>query len=126
MPRARSFYFDWRRTRKAQQAFDAAFTPAVSLIRGLDVALGLLLERGLELGRGDGKALQRAEHIGEPKADEADPPLLDRPQDVVELLLHADSVRSVFRPTTGRKPRGNAPFTLTKGADLITVTRPSQ
>jgi aspartate aminotransferase-like enzyme len=42
------FYFDWERTRKAQQVFDAAFTPAVSLVVGLDVALGLLLERGLE------------------------------------------------------------------------------
>ena len=45
---SRSFYFDWRRTRKAQQIFDAAFTPAVSLIRGLDVALGLIAEAGLE------------------------------------------------------------------------------
>src|SRR4029078_1324470 len=35
-PRALSF--DWQRTREAQHAFDAAFTPAVSLIRGLDVA----------------------------------------------------------------------------------------
>ena len=42
------FYFDWERTRKAQQIFDAAFTPAVSLVKGLDVALGLLLEQGLE------------------------------------------------------------------------------
>ncbi|MHB8641789.1 MAG: pyridoxal-phosphate-dependent aminotransferase family protein [Gaiellaceae bacterium] len=42
------FYFDWERTRKAQAAFDAAFTPAVSLVRGLDVALGMLLERGLD------------------------------------------------------------------------------
>ena len=42
------FYFDWERTRKAQAAFDAAFTPAVSLVRGLDVALGMILERGLE------------------------------------------------------------------------------
>ena len=42
------FYFDWETTRKAQAAFDAAFTPAVSLVRGLDVALALLLERGLE------------------------------------------------------------------------------
>ncbi len=48
LPTARSFYFDWRRTKKAQEAFDAAFTPAVSLIRGLDVALGMLFERGLE------------------------------------------------------------------------------
>jgi aspartate aminotransferase-like enzyme len=42
------FYFDWERTRKAQAVFDAAFTPAVSLVIGLDVALGLLLENGLE------------------------------------------------------------------------------
>jgi len=45
---ARSFYFDWRLTKKAQDALDAAFTPAVSLVRGLDVALGLLLDAGLE------------------------------------------------------------------------------
>src|SRR5262249_33233391 len=42
------FYFDWERTRKAQQIFDAAFTPAVSLVVALDVALGLLLGQGLE------------------------------------------------------------------------------
>ncbi len=42
------FYFDWERTRKAQAIFDAAFTPAVSLVTGLDVALGLLLDVGLE------------------------------------------------------------------------------
>jgi aspartate aminotransferase-like enzyme len=43
-----SFYFDWERTRTAQQKLDSAFTPAVSLIVALDVALGLLLESGLE------------------------------------------------------------------------------
>ena len=48
LPPSRTFYFDWRATKKAQQAFDAAFTPAVSLIRGLDVALGMILEDGLE------------------------------------------------------------------------------
>ncbi len=42
------FYFDWQRTRKAQQKYDAAFTPPVSLVAGLNVALGLLLEEGLE------------------------------------------------------------------------------
>jgi serine---pyruvate transaminase len=42
------FYFDWAKTRKAQEAVDAAFTPAVSLVAALDVALGLLLEEGLE------------------------------------------------------------------------------
>jgi aspartate aminotransferase-like enzyme len=42
------FVFDWERTRTAQRKLDAAFTPAVSLIAGLDVALGLLLEEGLD------------------------------------------------------------------------------
>ncbi|HET7572064.1 MAG TPA: alanine--glyoxylate aminotransferase family protein [Gaiellaceae bacterium] len=42
------FYFDWQRTRKAQLKLDAAFTPPVSLVAGLDVALGLLLEEGLD------------------------------------------------------------------------------
>jgi aspartate aminotransferase-like enzyme len=42
------FYFDWERTRKAQSKLDAPFTPAVSLVAGLDVALGLLLEEGLD------------------------------------------------------------------------------
>jgi serine---pyruvate transaminase len=42
------FYFDWERTRKAQAKLDAAFTPSVSLVAALDVALGLLLEEGLD------------------------------------------------------------------------------
>ena len=42
------FYLDWRRTRDAQAKLDAPFTPAVSLIAGLDVALGMLLETGLD------------------------------------------------------------------------------
>ena len=42
------FYFDWERTRKAQASLDAPFTPPVSLIAGLDVALGLLLDAGLD------------------------------------------------------------------------------
>ena len=46
--RARGYYFDWDRNRKAQDKLDAAFTPAVSLVVALDVALGLLLEQGLE------------------------------------------------------------------------------
>ncbi len=42
------YYFDWERTRNAQQKLDSAFTPAVSLVVALDVALGLLLEDGLD------------------------------------------------------------------------------
>jgi aspartate aminotransferase-like enzyme len=42
------FYFDWERTRKGQERSLAAFTPAISLLAGLDVALGLLVEKGLD------------------------------------------------------------------------------
>ncbi len=42
------YYFDWERTRKAQDVLDAPFTPAVSLVAGLNVALGLLFEEGLD------------------------------------------------------------------------------
>jgi aspartate aminotransferase-like enzyme len=41
-------YFDWETTRAAQAKLDAPFTPAVSLVVALDVALGILLEEGLE------------------------------------------------------------------------------
>ena len=45
---AQRYVFDWERTRNAQAKLDAPFTPAVSIVRALDVALGLLLEEGLE------------------------------------------------------------------------------
>jgi aspartate aminotransferase-like enzyme len=64
LPAARGFYFDWRRARKAQEVFDAAFTPAVSLIRGLDVALGMLLSVGLEAAFERHTRLGRAARAG--------------------------------------------------------------
>ncbi|MGH3009798.1 MAG: pyridoxal-phosphate-dependent aminotransferase family protein [Gaiellaceae bacterium] len=42
------FYFDWEKTRKGQATLDAPVTLPVSLVAGLDVALGLLFEEGLE------------------------------------------------------------------------------
>jgi len=45
---ASRYYFDWGQTKARQDAFDSAFTPAVSTVVGLDVALGLLLAEGLE------------------------------------------------------------------------------
>src|SRR5262249_62241808 len=42
------YVLDWERTRKGQAKLDAPFTPPVSLVRALDVALGLLLEERLE------------------------------------------------------------------------------
>jgi serine---pyruvate transaminase len=46
--RSPSFYFNWEATRAAQARVDSAFTPAVSLVVALNVALRLLLEDGLE------------------------------------------------------------------------------
>jgi aspartate aminotransferase-like enzyme len=42
------FYWDWERTRKGQATLDAPVTPPVSLVAGLDVAMKMLLEEGLE------------------------------------------------------------------------------
>ncbi len=46
--RAGSYYLDLRRERAKQAGGQTAFTPAVSLVAGLDVALGMLLDEGLE------------------------------------------------------------------------------
>ena len=45
---AQRYYFDWTRTRERQERSDPSFTPAVSTVVALDVALGLLLDEGLE------------------------------------------------------------------------------
>jgi aspartate aminotransferase-like enzyme len=42
------YVLDWERTRAAQAKLDAPFTPAISLVNALDVALGLVLAEGLE------------------------------------------------------------------------------
>jgi aspartate aminotransferase-like enzyme len=42
------FYLDWTRALASQEEGRTPFTPAVSLIRGLDVAVDLLLQEGLE------------------------------------------------------------------------------
>jgi serine---pyruvate transaminase len=61
---SRSFYFDWRTTKAAQDALDATFTPAVSLIRSLDVALRLILDDGLEAAFARHVRLSRAARAG--------------------------------------------------------------
>lgn len=42
------YYFDWGKTAKSQAGGASPFTPAVSLFFGLDVALGMILDEGLE------------------------------------------------------------------------------
>jgi aspartate aminotransferase-like enzyme len=58
------FYFDWERTRKAQETLDAPFTLPVSLVAGLAVALELLLEEGLEAAFDRHVRLGRAARAG--------------------------------------------------------------
>ena len=65
---ARNYYFDWERTLKGQrkQPPDSPFTPAVTLIRALDVALGMIedetlpevFERHAVLGRAAREAVR--------------------------------------------------------------------
>jgi aspartate aminotransferase-like enzyme len=42
------YYFDWERTRAAQEKGENPFSPAISLYLGLDVALEMILDAGLE------------------------------------------------------------------------------
>jgi aspartate aminotransferase-like enzyme len=42
------YYFDWDRTRRAQEQLDSAFTPATSLVVALNVALGMILDGGID------------------------------------------------------------------------------
>jgi len=58
------FYFDWERTRTAQAKLDAPFTPSVSLVAALDVALGLLLDEGIDAAFDRHVRLGRAARAG--------------------------------------------------------------
>jgi serine---pyruvate transaminase len=42
------YYFDWERTRASQAKGENPFSPAISLYRGLEVALRMILDEGLE------------------------------------------------------------------------------
>jgi serine---pyruvate transaminase len=46
----RRYYFDWQRTLEGQRKDppDSPFTPAVGLVQALDVALGMIVDEGLE------------------------------------------------------------------------------
>ena len=52
------YVLDWERTRKAQAKLDAPFTPAIPIVRALNVSLGLLLDEGL------GAAFERHARLG--------------------------------------------------------------
>jgi serine---pyruvate transaminase len=42
------YYFDWARTHAALESGSTPFTPAVTIVAALDLALGMLLQEGLE------------------------------------------------------------------------------
>jgi serine---pyruvate transaminase len=42
------YYLDWERTRASQEKGENPFSPAISLFIGLDVALSMILEEGLD------------------------------------------------------------------------------
>jgi serine---pyruvate transaminase len=58
------FYFDWGMTAKSQRKSASPFTPAVSLFLGLDVALGLIEQEGLEDVLARHQILARATRAG--------------------------------------------------------------
>jgi len=60
------YYLDWQRTASGQRQDppNSAFTPAVTLFRALDVALGLILEEGLEAVFARHALLARAARAG--------------------------------------------------------------
>jgi aspartate aminotransferase-like enzyme len=62
-PRGR-YYFDWGKNLKAQRQSNSAFTPAVPLFLGLDIALDMILEEGLENVFARHQLLARATRAG--------------------------------------------------------------
>ncbi|MCC6223795.1 MAG: alanine--glyoxylate aminotransferase family protein [Thermoleophilia bacterium] len=58
------FYLDWERALRSQAESRTPFTPAVSLVRGLDAALELLLADGLEAAWERSRRLGRACRAG--------------------------------------------------------------
>jgi len=58
------YYFDWDRARAAQEKGENPFSPAISLFLGLDVALRLILDDGLEAAYERHLRLGRAARAG--------------------------------------------------------------
>jgi aspartate aminotransferase-like enzyme len=58
------YYFDWTRTANSQRKGDSPFTPAVGLFMGLDVALDLIEEEGLDNVMARHQLLARATRAG--------------------------------------------------------------
>ena len=64
VPAGGRYYFDWGKTAKSQRKGASPFTPAVSLFLGLDVALGMIEEEGLDDVLARHQLLARATRAG--------------------------------------------------------------
>ena len=78
---------------------DVGLLDAAEPVDGRAVEGHPLVERVLQLGRGDVEPLGGPEHVGEPQLDEADAPLLHGPEHVVPLALHRTSFACRAHPT---------------------------
>jgi len=58
------YYFDWGRTVKSQRKGASPFTPAVSIFLGLDIALGMIEDEGLDNVMARHQLLARATRAG--------------------------------------------------------------
>jgi len=63
-PDRRAYYFDWERTAKAQRKASSPFTPAVTLVMALDVALDMIHTEGIEQVLARHALLARATRAG--------------------------------------------------------------
>ncbi len=85
-----SFYLDLRKERKAQQNGQTAYTPAVNLVYGLNVALDMLLDEGVETVWARRERLNRAVLAG--GAEVGCRPYAARPSPAVAALYAPDGL----------------------------------
>ncbi len=88
-----TYYFDWLATvkKQRQQSPDSPFTPAVGLVRALDVALTMILDEGLDIVLSRHRLLAQAARSG---ADALGLPLFGDPDD------RATAVTAIELPDT--------------------------
>jgi aspartate aminotransferase-like enzyme len=104
----RRYYFDWERTVSGQRKDppDSPFTPAVGLIRALDVALGLIEDEGLEAVYERHRLLGRATREAARALDLDTLGEADDNANVVTAIALPDSIDGTKVPTLMRERFG--------------------
>jgi hypothetical protein len=95
---------------------------AAEPVNGRAVEGHALVECVLEFGRGDVDSLGGPQHVREPQLDEANAPLLRRPQHIVPLALHRTSFACADTPLFRRRPATPAGHAMTRPADSGSTT----